>query len=146
MFFFLNLAIYMWRQKWLVISVDQRLVLITPRSWVQSPGRPQKVFLLITQGGYMLRASQVVLVIKNLPVNGGDLRDMCLIPAWGRSPGEENSNPLQYSCGNPWREEPGRLQSLSMTEHTHTHTQKWGNVLFMIATQSYILKTTQKQI
>ena len=29
-----------------------------------------------------------------------------------------------------------------MTEHTHTHTQKWGNVLFMIATQSYILKTT----
>ena len=29
-------------------------------------------------------------------------RDLALIPGWGRSPGEENGNPLQYSClGNP---------------------------------------------
>ena len=37
-------------------------------------------------------------VIKNLPVNAGDTEGAGLIPGLGRSPGEENSNPLQYSC------------------------------------------------
>ena len=38
-------------------------------------------------------------VVKNLPANTGDLSS---IPESGRSPGEGNSNPLQYSClGNP---------------------------------------------
>ena len=43
-------------------------------------------------------ASQVVLVVKNLPANAGDLRDMGSIPGSGRSPGEGQGNPLQYSC------------------------------------------------
>ena len=31
----------------------------------------------------------------------------------GRSPGEENGNPFQYSClGIPWTKEPGGLQSM----------------------------------
>ena len=34
-------------------------------------------------------------MIKNLPANVGD---MGLIPELGRSPGERNGNPLQYSC------------------------------------------------
>ena len=40
--------------------------------------------------------------------------DVVLIPGLGRSPGEGNGNPLQYSClGNPMdREEPGGLQSM----------------------------------
>ena len=46
----------------------------------------------------MYRASQVVLVVKNLPANAGDIGNMGLIPELGRSPGEGNSNPLQYSC------------------------------------------------
>jgi hypothetical protein len=38
-------------------------------------------------------------VVKNLPTNAGDTG---LIPASGRSPGEGNGHPLQYSCpGNP---------------------------------------------
>ena len=41
--------------------------------------------------------SQVVLVVKNPPANAGDLRDMDSIPGSGRSPGEENGNPFQYS-------------------------------------------------
>ena len=32
---------------------------------------------------------------KNLPANAGDVG---LIPGSGRSPGEVNGNPLQYSC------------------------------------------------
>ena len=41
---------------------------------------------------------QVVLVVKNPPVNGGDIRDVGSIPESGRSPGGGHSNPLQYSC------------------------------------------------
>ena len=38
-------------------------------------------------------ASQMVLVVKNLPANAGDVRDVGSIPGLGRSPGD-----LQYSC------------------------------------------------
>ena len=34
-------------------------------------------------------------MVKNLPHNA---RDLGLIPGLGRSPGEGNGNPLQYSC------------------------------------------------
>ena len=44
------------------------------------------------------RASQVVLAVKSLPANAGDLRDAGLIPGLGRSPGGGHGNPLQYSC------------------------------------------------
>ena len=37
-------------------------------------------------------------VVRNLPANGGDARDMGSIPGSGRSPGEGNGNTLQYSC------------------------------------------------
>ena len=37
-------------------------------------------------------------VVKNLPANIGDVRDAGLISRSGRSPGEGNGNPLQYSC------------------------------------------------
>ena len=38
-------------------------------------------------------------VVKNLPANAGDVSS---VPGLGRSPGEGNGNPLQYSClGNP---------------------------------------------
>ena len=43
-------------------------------------------------------ASQVALVVKNLPANSGDVRDASLIPGSGRSPGGGHGNPLQYSC------------------------------------------------
>ena len=37
-------------------------------------------------------------VVKNPLANTGDAGDMGLIPGSGRSPGEGNGNPLQYSC------------------------------------------------
>ena len=43
-------------------------------------------------------ASQVALVVKNLPANVGDIRDTGSIPGLGRSPGGRRGNPLQYSC------------------------------------------------
>jgi len=48
--------------------------------------------------------------IKSLPANVGA---MGLIPGSGRSRGEGNGNPLQYSCQEiTWTREPGRLQSI----------------------------------
>ena len=41
---------------------------------------------------FVKRASQVALVIKNLPANAGDIRDF---PGSGRCPGGGNGNPLQ---------------------------------------------------
>jgi len=37
-------------------------------------------------------------VVKNLPANAEDTRDLGLIPWWGRSPGVGNSNLLWYPC------------------------------------------------
>ena len=49
-------------------------------------------------------------MVKNPPANAGDSRDLSLIPGLGRFPGEENSNPLQYSYWKiPRTEEPGGL-------------------------------------
>ena len=42
-----------------------------------------------------IRSSQGALVVKHLPANAGDAGS---IPGSGRSPGEGNGNPLQYSC------------------------------------------------
>ena len=43
-------------------------------------------------------ASQVVLVVKNLPAKAGDMSDAGLIPGSERSPGGGHGNPFQYSC------------------------------------------------
>ena len=37
-------------------------------------------------------------MIKNLPTSAGDVRDTGSTPGSGRSLGEGNGNPLQYSC------------------------------------------------
>ena len=42
----------------------------------------------------------MALVVKNPPSNAGEVREEGLIPGSGRSLGEENDNPLQYSCLN----------------------------------------------
>ena len=41
-------------------------------------------------------------MVKHLPENAGDVRELGSIPGSGRSPGGGNDNLLQYSClGNP---------------------------------------------
>ena len=81
-------------------------------------------------------------VVKNLPANAGYVS---LIPGSGRSPGEGNINPFQYSClGNPmYRGAWQATQSVELERvrhdkhacadtHTHTHTSPtvlWNNHL-----------------
>ena len=66
-------------------------------------------------------------VVKNLPANAGDARDMGSIPRLGRSPGRVNDNPFEYFLPgkfhghsslvghSPW----GHKES-DTTENTHT--------------------------
>ena len=58
------------------------------------------VFLIIlTKEKTMFSVNPGGSVVKNPPANAGELG---LIPGLGRSPGEGNVSPLQYSClGNP---------------------------------------------
>ena len=37
-------------------------------------------------------------MVKNLPVNAGDLKDLGSVPGLGKSPRGGHGNPLQYSC------------------------------------------------
>ena len=58
-------------------------------------------------------------VVKNLPANAGDARDVSSIPGSRRSPGVGNGNPLQNSCLKiPWTEEPGGLESMGSQSWT----------------------------
>ena len=61
-------------------------------------------------------------VVKNPPANAGDSN---LIPGLGRSPGEGNGNPLQYSClenpmnrGDWWATVPRVAGDSNTTEAT----------------------------
>ena len=71
-------------------------------------------------------------VVKNLPANARDARDVGSIPESGRSPGEGNGNPLQYSClenpmdGGAWwatvhevAKSRTRLSNITLTFHFH---------------------------
>ena len=63
-------------------------------------------------------ASQVELVVKNLPANAGDVRDASSVPGSGRSLGRGHGYLLQYSClENPM--EPGGLQSIGLQRVRH---------------------------
>ena len=46
----------------------------------------------------LYKAFPVGPVVKNLPANAGNIRDLGSIPGSGRSPGGGHGNPLQYSC------------------------------------------------
>ena len=61
----------------------------------------------------------MVLVVKNLPANAGDVRDIGLISGWGRLPGGGNGNLLQYSC----LENPMGRGAWQATVHRVTQSQ-----------------------
>ena len=66
--------------------------------WMEEPGRLHTVHGVTKSqtrlSNQNIRASQVVLVVKNLPANAGD---MSLTSGSGKSPGGGHGNLLQYS-------------------------------------------------
>ena len=70
-------------------------------------------------------ASQVTLVVKNLPANAQDIRDVGLTPGSGRSPGEGHGNLLQCSClENSMDRGVGGLQSMGSQRVRHDWATK----------------------
>ena len=62
----------------------------------------------------------VTLVIKTLPSDAGDERDVGLIPGLGRFSGGGHGNPIQYFClENPWTEQPRGLLSIGLKRIRH---------------------------
>ena len=75
---------------------------------------------------------QVVLVVKDLSGNVGDVRDVGSLPGSGRSPGGGHGNPLQCFClENPldrgaWRATVHRvIQSWTRLKRLSTHAGFW---------------------
>ena len=68
----------------------------------------------------MFRASQVALVVKNLPASEGDIGDVGSIPESGRLSREGNGNPFQYSrLENPTDRGACGLQSIGSQRIGH---------------------------
>ena len=74
-------------------------------------------------------------MVKNLPANARDVRDVGSIPGLGRSPGAGCGNPLQYSClENPmdrgawWATVHGVTKSWTWLS-THTHMLMLGAMI-----------------
>ena len=77
-------------------------------------------------------ASQVALVVKNLPANAGEVRDTGLILGLGRSSRGGHGNSLQYSClENPmyrgaWHSTVHRVaKNQTQLKQRGTHTQTY---------------------
>ena len=69
-----------------------------------------------------------------------NVRDPDSIPGSGRSPGEGNGNPLQYSClEDPWMEETGRLQSVHATLKESDTTERLHFLSLSLMLIEYIL-------
>ena len=63
------------------------------------------------------RASQVLLVVKNLPSNERDVRGRSLIPGSWRFPGGGHGNPFQYPClKNPMNRGSWRTMALRVAK------------------------------
>ena len=74
--------------------------------------RQNNILLGFAQDHTLSGASQGSQTVKNSPAMQ---ETWVLIPGLGRSPGEGNGHPLQYSSWRiPWAEEPGGLQSSSV--------------------------------
>ena len=87
----------------------------TPSPQARPSVWPDSGFLQPELGGHP-GASQIVLVVKNLPANAGDIRDSGSIPELGRGNGNHSSI-LAWRI--PRTEEPGRLQSTGLQSVGH---------------------------
>ena len=108
-----------------------------PHIWLVSQSRGfLRILLQEDSSSSTYSPPQVVLPVKNLPANAGDMRDAGSIPGLGRSPEGGHGKPLQNSClGNSmdrraWQASLGGGHKKSdMSDHTHVHAADMGEVL-----------------
>ena len=75
--------------------------------------------------------------VKNPPANAEGARGAGLNPESGRCPGEENGNPLQYSC----LENPMDTGAWRATVHGVTNTQTWLSMHLRMCVHTHIPPT-----
>ena len=81
-----------------LVSLQTNHESVFKRKWKQKCNQKKIEREFFENGLGFLGGSEV----KNPPANAGDARDGGWISQSGKSPGEGNDNPLQYSClGNP---------------------------------------------
>ena len=68
----------------------------------------------------VLSASQVMLMVKNLPASAGDIADVGSVPGW-EDPLEEGmtTHSSVLAGRTPWTEEPGGLRSIGLQRVGH---------------------------
>ena len=76
-------------------------------------------------------ASQVALVVKNLPVKAGDIKDAGSIPGSERSPGGGHGNPLQHSCLE------NAMDSGAWQAIVHGVAKSWTQLKLLASTQDF---------
>ena len=79
-------------------------------------------------------------MVKTLPANAGDMRDLGSIPELGRYPGGGDGNPLQYSCLEKLTDR-GAWQAMvhRVTKTAHMHALFLPHCLDEIIAISYTL-------
>ena len=97
--------------------------------WIEEPGQLQSMGSQKVEHDWACSQGYALgfpdgLVGKESICSAGDTRDLDSIPGSGRSPGEGNGNPLQYSClKNPVSYSPKGYKELDTTKHTHKALQ-----------------------
>ena len=82
----------------------------------------------------------MVIVVKNLPANSGEIKDVGLIPGSGKMEKDTATHSSILTWWIPWTKEPGGLQSMGLQRvghnwsylshtHTHTHTHTQSNFI-----------------
>ena len=150
--FFFNLSVFPSLSTWLCLHFFINILsLITQREdsypevqkWTWALHEALEIVNKILCVCTWWRASQVALVVKNLPANVADVRDLGSIPGLGRSSGEGHGNPLQYSClenpmerGTEWTAVHGVAESdtTEATWHAWMYVMVflgWGSINFI---------------
>ena len=109
------------------------------KSSVGREGEKRQIFLSLAPNSWILRVLQVVLVVKTLPANVGDIRDLDWIPGLGRSSGGGRGNLLQYPC----LENPMDRAAWQATVHevakSRTRLKRLSTKQFCVMTPSFAL-------
>ena len=80
------------------VNITQLIISLKFQNYLNKNFKNVKKSLIIIWESIGVKASRVVLMVKNPPANTGDIRDMGSIPGSGGSPGGGHGNPLQYFC------------------------------------------------
>ena len=115
----INLIWLVWFPKFTTKSLKGGRILVKPCIRVFPKIKKQWMCICIFIYTYIW-ASQVVLVVKNLPANEGNARDMSSIPGLEYLLEEKMATHSSIlACRISWTEEPGRLHSLRSQRVSH---------------------------